>query len=64
MVQLVHNAIKEEEDSNAEIAKQMQDPDARRLLYESLDNYNAFALQFPVRLASSRAHGAPSGTSS
>lgn len=46
LVQLVHNAIKEAEDSNAEIAKQMQDSDARRLLYESLDNYNAFALQF------------------
>lgn len=46
MVQLVHTAIKEAEDPNAEIAKQMQDPDARRLLYESLDNYNAFALQF------------------
>lgn len=46
LVQLVHNAIKASNDPASEIAKQMRDPDARRLLYESLDNYNAFALQF------------------
>lgn len=46
MVQLVHNAIKDAADPTAEIGKQLMDPDARRLLYESLDNYNNFALQF------------------
>lgn len=46
LVQLVHNSIKEAADPGAEIARQMRDPDARRLLYESLDNYNVFALQF------------------
>lgn len=46
LVQLIHNAIKNAQDTNDEIAKQLRDKDARRLLYESLDNYNAFALQF------------------
>lgn len=46
LVQLLHKAIKEADDPNAEIARQMRNPDASRLLYESLDNYNAFALQF------------------
>jgi 3',5'-cyclic AMP phosphodiesterase CpdA len=46
MVQLIHNAIKKADDPVREISKQMRDPDARRLLYEGLDNYNAFALQF------------------
>lgn len=46
MVQLIHNAIKTANDPVGEISKQMRDPDARRLLYEGLDNYNAFALQF------------------
>ena len=46
MVQLVHKAIKDANDPTAEIGKLMRDPDASRLLYESLDNYNAFALQF------------------
>lgn len=46
LVQLVHNAIKMSGEPGAEIAKQMRDPVARRLIYESLDNYNAFALQF------------------
>jgi len=46
MVQLIHNAIKNSSNPVEEISKQMRDPDARRLLYEGLDNYNAFALQF------------------
>jgi predicted phosphodiesterase len=46
LVQIVHNAIKESGNPNKEIARQMSDPDAHRLLYESLDNYNEFALQF------------------
>lgn len=46
LVQLIHAAIKAAQDPDTEIAKQMRDKDARRLLYESLDNYNAFALQF------------------
>ena len=46
LVQLIHQAIKAASDPGAEIAKQLRDPDARRLLYESLENYNAFAFQF------------------
>lgn len=61
LVQLIHNQIKASADPGAEIAKQFRDPDARRLLYESLDNYNQFALQFfcdvlpPERTRASRA---------
>ena len=46
LVQLIHNEIKTAVDPAEAIARQMRGPDARRLLYESLDNYNAFALQF------------------
>jgi predicted phosphodiesterase len=46
LVQLIHNSIKTAVSPTAEIFKQLRDPDARRLLYEGLDNYNAFALQF------------------
>lgn len=46
LVQLIHSQIKGAIDPAAEIAKQLSDPDASRLLYESLDNYNQFALQF------------------
>ena len=46
LVRLVHNAIKAAPDPTVEISRQLRDPDARRLLYESLDNYNTFALQF------------------
>lgn len=46
LVQLIHRAVKASGDPDGEIARQMLDKDARRLLYESLDNYNAFALQF------------------
>lgn len=46
LVQLIHREIKSAADPSEVIARQMRDPDARRLLYESLDNYNAFALQF------------------
>ncbi|QHI98457.1 metallophosphoesterase [Xylophilus rhododendri] len=46
MVQHVHNAIKAAGNPTAYISGQFRDPDARRLLYESLDNYNAFAFQF------------------
>lgn len=46
MVQLVHKAIKTAPNPTVEISKQLRVPDARRLLYEGLDNYNAFALQF------------------
>ena len=46
LVQLIHREIKAAADPGEEIARQMRDADARRLLYESLDNYNAFALQF------------------
>lgn len=46
LVQLIHREIKGAADPGEVIARQMRDPDARRLLYESLDNYNAFALQF------------------
>jgi predicted phosphodiesterase len=46
LVQMIHNAIKTSSDPSFEISQQFMDPDARRLLYESLDNYNEFALQF------------------
>ena len=46
LVQLIHREIKAAADPGSEIARQMRDADARRLLYESLDNYNGFALQF------------------
>ena len=46
LVQLIHREIKAAADPGEVIARQMRDPDARRLLYESLDSYNAFALQF------------------
>ena len=46
LVQMIHRGIKEANDPGEFISRQMRDPDARRLLYESLDNYNAFALQF------------------
>lgn len=46
MVQLVHKAIKTATNPTVMISNQLRDPDARRLLYEGLDNYNAFALQF------------------
>ncbi|MFQ0829075.1 metallophosphoesterase [Serratia fonticola] len=46
LVQLAHGAIKASANPSAEIAKQLGRADTRRLLYESLDNYNEFALQF------------------
>ncbi|KAE9625339.1 hypothetical protein GL272_10185 [Aeromonas veronii] len=45
LVQMIHREIKAADNPSAEIAKQLNDPDARRLLYESLYNYNQFALQ-------------------
>ncbi|WP_258090109.1 metallophosphoesterase [Serratia liquefaciens] len=45
-VQLAHKAIKAANDPSAEIAIQMSHPETQRMLYESLDNYNQFALQF------------------
>lgn len=46
MVQLLHGAIKASASPITEITKQLLGKDTGRLLYESLDNYNAFALQF------------------
>jgi len=47
MVQLVHRAIKNSGDNTSqEIARHLTDPEAQRLLYQSLANYNQFALQF------------------
>lgn len=46
LVQMIHQKIKTASNPNAEIMRQLSDPDARRLLYESLDNYNQFAQQF------------------
>ena len=46
LVQLIHREIKTAADPGEVITRQMRDPDARRLIYESLDSYNAFALQF------------------
>ncbi|MDK9585742.1 metallophosphoesterase [Lelliottia wanjuensis] len=46
LVQMIHNTIKSAGNSNTEISKQLSDPDAGRLLYESLGNYNQFAQQF------------------
>ncbi|MFM4838802.1 metallophosphoesterase [Aeromonas veronii] len=46
LVQMIHRTIKTSSNPSAEIAKQMRDPESRRLLYKSLDNYNQFALQF------------------
>ncbi|EKR5637535.1 metallophosphoesterase, partial [Escherichia coli] len=46
LVQMIHQKIKTAPNPNAEIMRQLSDPDARRLLYESLDNYNQFAQQF------------------
>jgi hypothetical protein len=47
-VQLVHDGIKAKGDGEVAgyISRQLLDPQAARLLYESLDNYNSFALQF------------------
>ncbi|MCU6208385.1 metallophosphoesterase [Enterobacter cloacae] len=47
MVQLVHNAIKNAGDNTSrEIGRHLNDPEAQRLLYQSLENYNQFAFQF------------------
>ncbi|WP_447617844.1 metallophosphoesterase [Enterobacter roggenkampii] len=46
LVQMAHGAIKASSNPSYEIAKQLREPDTQRLLYESLDNYNQFALQF------------------
>lgn len=46
LVQMIHDRIKQSSNPGAEIAKQLRDPEACRLLYRSLDNYNQFALQF------------------
>lgn len=48
LVQVIHNQIKQTAKSQLDdfIAKQLADEDAARLLYESLENYNEFALQF------------------
>ncbi|WP_235895202.1 metallophosphoesterase [Yersinia alsatica] len=46
LVQMIHNSIKTAQNPSVEIAKQFRDPDARHLLYESLDNYNQFAFQY------------------
>lgn len=46
LVQMIHDRIKQSHNPGAEIAKQLRDPEACRLLYRSLDNYNQFALQF------------------
>jgi predicted phosphodiesterase len=48
LVQLIHMGIKTAGDADLEhyITTQLLDVDVARLLYESLDNYNAFALQF------------------
>jgi hypothetical protein len=48
LVQLLHDDIKRQPDRevNARITKHLLDAGAARMLYESLDNYNAFALQF------------------
>ena len=47
MVQLVHRAIKNSGDNTSqEIARHLSDPEAQLLLYQSLANYNQFALQF------------------
>ena len=47
LVQMIHRTIKAAgDDPDYEIAKQLSDPATQRLLYESLDNYNQFALQF------------------
>jgi len=46
LVQMIHRDIKGAADASDTIARHMRDPDARRLLYEGLDNYNEFALQF------------------
>lgn len=46
LVQMIHRDIKAAVDPSEAISRHMRDPSARRLLYESLDNYNEFALQF------------------
>lgn len=46
LTQMVHEKIKHADDLEYEIRKQLSDPKAARLLYESLDNYNEFAFQF------------------
>src|SRR3546814_12107838 len=45
---MIHNDIKRQDGSSLEnhLSRQLRDPEASRLLYQSLDNYNAFALQF------------------
>lgn len=48
LVQLIHNEFKRQDlvQLNHKIRTTLLDPAAARLLYESLENYNAFALQF------------------
>ncbi|WP_342620445.1 metallophosphoesterase [Rhodoferax sp. GW822-FHT02A01] len=46
MVQNIHRNIKTAENPTQFIFEQLRDPDAAKLLYESLDNFNAFAFQF------------------
>ncbi len=46
LVQLIHGAIKTAADPKSEISRQLRDKNAAGLLYEGLQNYNAFALQF------------------
>src|SRR3546814_18899017 len=48
LVQMIHNDIKRQDGSSLEnhLSRQLRDHEASRLLYQSLDNYNAFALQF------------------
>lgn len=46
LVQLIHQEIKKAENPVEELTRQLSDKDAANLLYDSLDNYNTFALQF------------------
>lgn len=48
LIQLIHDDFKRQElaDLNYKIGSVLRDAAAGRLLYESLENYNAFALQF------------------
>lgn len=48
LVQIIHTQIKQTPSVNLLdfISRQLADPDSARMLYESLENYNNFALQF------------------
>lgn len=46
LVQLIHDQIKRASDPTTELSRYLSNNSSNRLLYQSLDNFNQFALQF------------------